>query len=200
MNKNDTREALIEVGLELMKSTGYAATGINQILDAAETRSFYNHFTSKEQFAVEVIKRYAAGEQERWERLLGDPTLSPMKKLRRYFQAMIATHGRGGGPIKGCLLGNLSLEIAGHNAEIRDLLRQSFAGWQQAIALTIREAMDHGELPRTVEANGLAAVILDSWEGAQVRAKTDQNDKALNLFFDSTFNILLRTNSGLQFE
>ena len=48
--------------------------------------------------------------------------------------------------------------------------------------------------------NQLAAVIVDTWQGAQVRAKTEQSDKALKLFLDSTFNFLLRTSSRLQFE
>ncbi len=56
---------------------------------------------------MEVVRRYATGEQERWERLLDDSNLSPLKKLRRYFKDMIATYGRRGGPIAGCLLGNL---------------------------------------------------------------------------------------------
>jgi TetR/AcrR family transcriptional regulator, transcriptional repressor for nem operon len=200
MSKKEVREALIEVGLELISSTGYGATGINQILDAAETRSFYNYFTSKEHFVIEVIRLYVAAGHEHMERAMSDSSLSPLQKLRRYFEDMIATHGLRGGPIKGCLLGNLSLEIAGHNTEIRDLLRQSFDGWQQAIAMTLREAMNNGELPCTAEANELAALIVDTWQGAQVRAKTEQNDKALHLFLDSTFNFLLRTNSRLRPE
>jgi TetR/AcrR family transcriptional regulator, transcriptional repressor for nem operon len=200
MNKTTTREALIEVGLELISSTGYSATGVNQILDAAETRSFYNHFSNKEQFVIEVIKLYVTGGHEHMERLMSDADLSPLQKLRRYFEDMIATHGRRGGPIKGCLLGNLSLEVAGHNTEIRDALRESFNGWQEAIATTIREAVNEGELPCGTNANALAAVIVDTWQGAQVRAKTDQNDKALNLFLDSTFNLLLRTNSQLRVQ
>jgi TetR/AcrR family transcriptional repressor of nem operon len=199
MSRN-AREALIEVGLELIRSTSYAATGINQILDAAETRSFYNHFTNKEEFVVEVIKVYVAGGHQHMERILSDSSLSPLQRLRRYFEDMIAIHGRRGGPIKGCLLSNLSLEIAAHSPRIRDALRQSFDGWQQAIAVTIREAMNDGELPRTTKANEIAAVIVDTWQGAQVRAKTEQNDKALDLFLDSTFNLLLRPNSQLQLQ
>jgi len=55
--------------------------------------------------------------------------------------------------------------------------------------------MNNGELPVTSHPNALAAVIVDTWQGAQVRAKTEQNDKALNLFLDSTFNLLLRTST-----
>jgi TetR/AcrR family transcriptional repressor of nem operon len=193
MKKEGTREALIEVGLELIRSTGYRAIGVNQIVDTADARSFYDYFKSKDQFVIEVIKFYVAGVQGRMERMLADSSLSPLNKLRRYFEDMIAIQGRSGGPITGCLLGNLSLEVAGHNMEIRDLLRQSFDDWQKAIAMTIREAIDQGELHRTAKANDLAAVILDSWEGAQVRAKAEQSDKAFHLFFDNAFNVLLKT-------
>jgi len=194
MAKQTTRENLIEVGLQLIRSSGYTATGINQVLEAAEVPkgSFYHHFGTKDEFVMEVIRRYAAGEQERLEKLLNGPELSPLKKLRRYFKDLIATYGRRGGPIAGCLLGNLSLEISGQNAEIRNLLRQAFDGWQSAIAKTIREAMEKRELPKTTKADDMAALLVNGWEGAQVRAKAEQSDMPLELFFDNAFNVLLK--------
>src|SRR6201996_7881062 len=151
MGKQTTKENLITVGLELIRSAGYTATGINQVLEAAKVPkgSFYHHFATKDEFVLEVIQRYAAGEQERWQRLLDDSSLSPLKRLRRYFKDLIATYGRRGGPIAGCLLGNLSLEVAGQNTEVRDLVRQAFDAWQNAIAQTVREAVDARELPKT---------------------------------------------------
>ncbi len=194
MSKQTTRENLIEVGLGLIHSAGYTATGINQVLEAAQVPkgSFYHHFSTKDEFVMEVVRRYATGEQERWERLLDDSNLSPLKKLRRYFKDMIATYGRRGGPIAGCLLGNLSLEVAGQNTEIRNLLGQAFDAWQNAIAKTIREAIEKQELPKTTKADDLAALLVNNWEGAQVRAKTEQSDKPLELFFDNAFNVLLK--------
>jgi len=194
MAKQTTRENLIEVGLQLIRSSGYTATGINQVLEAAEVPkgSFYHHFGTKDEFVMEVIRRYAAGEQERLEKLLNGPEVSPLKKLRRYFKDLIATYGRRGGPIAGCLLGNLSLEISGQNAEIRNLLRQAFDGWQSAIAKTIREAMEKRELPKTTKADDMAALLVNGWEGAQVRAKAEQSDMPLELFFDNAFNVLLK--------
>jgi TetR/AcrR family transcriptional regulator, transcriptional repressor for nem operon len=194
MSKETTRENLIQVGLNLIRSAGYTATGINQILEVAEVPkgSFYHHFSTKDQFVMEVIRRYAGGEQERVERLLDDPGLSPLKRLRRYFKEMIGTYGSRGGPISGCLLGNLSLEIAGQNEEIRNLLGQAFKGWQNALAKTIREAIEKQELSKTAKADDLAALLVNGWEGAQVRAKTEQSDKPLELFFDYAFNALLK--------
>ena len=192
MDNSSPKQDLIEVGLELIRSTGYAATGINQILAAAQARSFYSYFASKDEFVIEVIKFYTASEQQRMERISANSALSPLEKLRQYFEDKIATHGHRSGRFTACLLGTLSLEVAGHNAEIRSLLRRSFAEWQKTIATTIRESIESGELPRTARANDLAAIILDNWEGAQVRAKTEQTDKALDLFFHSTFNMLLK--------
>ncbi|SDF14160.1 TetR/AcrR family transcriptional regulator [Terriglobus roseus] len=194
MASRTTRENLIEVGLELVRSAGYSATGINQILEVAKIPkgSFYHHFSTKDEFVMEVIRRYATGELDRLERNLDDSTRSPMKKLRRYFKDLMATYGRRGGPIAGCLLGNLSLEIGGQNAEIRSLLSTIFDAWQNALAKTLRDAIAAGELPKTAKADDLAALLVNGWEGAQVRAKADQSDKPLELFFDNTFNVLLK--------
>jgi TetR/AcrR family transcriptional repressor of nem operon len=35
-------------------------------------------------------------------------------------------------------------------------------------------------------------VLVNAWEGAQVRTKVEQSDKPLELFLDVTFNVLLK--------
>ena len=193
MASQGTREDLIEVGLKQIHSAGYTATGINQILEIAEVPkgSFYHYFPSKDAFAEAVLNHYNAGEQERWESFLGDTKVSPLKRLRKYFQEMIAIYGRRGRSA-GCLLGNMTLEVAEHNPELRGVLRKSFDCWQNAIAKTIREAIEQHELPKTANADELAALLVNNWEGAQVRAKAEQSDKPLALFLDAAFNVLLK--------
>jgi len=193
MANHGTREELIEVGLKQIHSAGYTATGINQILELADVPkgSFYHHFASKDAFAKEILEHYNFGEQERWESFLGDTKVSPLKRLRRYFKEMIAIYGRRGRSA-GCLLGNMTLDVAEHNPALRGVLRKSFDCWQNAIAKTIREAIEKHELPKTANADELAAVLVNAWEGAQVRTKVEQSDKPLELFLDVTFNVLLK--------
>ena len=193
MANHGTREELIEVGLKQIHSAGYTATGINQILELADVPkgSFYHHFASKDAFAKEILEHYNLGEQERWESFLGDTKVSPLKRLRRYFKEMIAIYGRRGRSA-GCLLGNMTLDVAEHNLELRGLLRKSFDRWQNAIAKTIREAIEQHELPKTANADELAALLVNNWEGAQVRAKAEQSDKPLELFLHVAFNVLLK--------
>jgi len=193
MANHGTREELIEVGLKQIHSSGYTATGINQILELADVPkgSFYHHFASKDAFAKEILEHYNFGEQERWESFLGATKVSPLKRLRRYFKEMIAIYGRRGRSA-GCLLGNMTLDVAEHNPALRGVLRKSFDCWQNAIAKTIREAIEKHELPKTANADELAAVLVNAWEGAQVRTKVEQSDKPLELFLDVTFNVLLK--------
>jgi TetR/AcrR family transcriptional repressor of nem operon len=193
MANHGTREELIEVGLKQIHSAGYTATGINQILELADVPkgSFYHHFASKDAFAKEILEHYNFGEQKRWESFLGDTKVSPLKRLRRYFKEMIAIYGRCGRSA-GCLLGNMTLDVAEHNPALRGVLRKSFDCWQNAIAKTIREAIEKHELPKTANADELAAVLVNAWEGAQVRTKVEQSDKPLELFLDLTFNVLLK--------
>jgi len=193
MANHGTREELIEVGLKQIHSAGYTATGINQILELADVPkgSFYHHFASKDAFAKEILEHYNFGEQKRWESFLGDTKVSPLKRLRRYFKEMIAIYGRRGRSA-GCLLGNMTLDVAEHNPALRGVLRKSFDCWQNAIAKTIREAIEKRELPKTANADELAAVLVNAWEGAQVRTKVEQSDKPLELFLDVTFNVLLK--------
>ena len=56
----NTRENLIRVGVGMLHESGYAATGIKEIVDAAGVPkgSFYNHFESKEAFGKEVVDFY----------------------------------------------------------------------------------------------------------------------------------------------
>jgi TetR/AcrR family transcriptional regulator, transcriptional repressor for nem operon len=178
----------------MLRTVGYMDAGVNQILAAAKVPkgSFYHHFTTKDEFVLEVIDRYAAGEQQRWERLLYQPAGSPLKRLRAYFNDLIKTYGVRGGSIAGCLLGNMSLEVAGQNPEIRALLIRAFDAWQDAVARTVQEAVERHELPQTVMPEDIGALLVNGWEGAQVRAKALQSDAPLELFFRNAFDVLLK--------
>src|SRR5215471_9072048 len=81
MTAKSTREHLIDVGLGLMHQNGYNATGLTDILKAADVPkgSFYHHFGSKEEFAAAALNEFAAREREHAAAVLGDLKTPPMK-------------------------------------------------------------------------------------------------------------------------
>ena len=188
-----TREQLIEVGLQRIHAAGYGATGVNEILQLADIPkgSFYHHFSSKEAFAEAVLERYGAQEMSRSERLLGDKNVAPLKRLRLYFEELMAVYGRTG-PISGCLLGNMALEVADHSDKLQPVLKVIFSAWTEAIVEVLREAVAKGDLDSSVKPKEMAAFLLNNWEGALLRSKADRSDQPLELFLQFTFKVLLK--------
>ncbi len=193
MELRNTRDHLLRVGLRRIHSMGYQATGVQELLDEADIPkgSFYHHFASKEAFAKEVLELYVRQENERATKILSEGKAAPLRRLRRYFETLIAVFGPTA-EISGCMVGNLSLEMADHSDSIQFLLRQSFSTWETGIAGVLQEAIDHGDLPKSTNPQELASFLLNSYEGALLRSKADRSRKALDNFLHFAFNVLLK--------
>jgi TetR/AcrR family transcriptional regulator, transcriptional repressor for nem operon len=187
-----TRDNLIGVGLELMRKGGYGATGVQEILQAAGVPkgSFYHHFDSKEEFTAAVLERYVTRVGELGEKVLGNKRQAPLRRLRRYFEELIRTAGQSA-PIRGCLMGSLSLEVAGVSPLLQGRLSSSFARWQAAVAAVLHEAVEKGDLPKSTRLETLAGFVLNSWEGSLLRSQADESDAPLNDFLHYIFEELL---------
>ena len=111
---------------------GFNGSSVEDITDLAEVPkgSFYNHFKSKEDLAVEVIDRYI---EQGPHALLSDTGIPPLKRLKVYFSAL-GQDFVDSGYKKGCLLGNLSSELADHSGPVRRRLESAFDDWVKQIA------------------------------------------------------------------
>ena len=86
MPRANLKEQIVVAALEAMHQRGFNATSVQDITDAAKVPkgSFYNHFESKEDLALEALDRY-------WQRVLGslkslgDESVPPLARLRAYF-------------------------------------------------------------------------------------------------------------------
>ena len=183
MNAKSTREHLLDVGVELMHQNGYNATGLIDILKAADVPkgSFYHHFGSKEEFAAAALDSYIAREANHSAEVLTDSKIPPMRRLRQYFTEMIKTYGQAGA-ISGCMMGRFSLEIAADSPQLRAKLSQAFQHWQHKIATVIQQAAAEGELPAGTDAESVAGFLLNSWEGALLRSQAEKSDAPLEIF------------------
>jgi len=196
MSTRSTRDHLIDVGLDLMHRHGFNATGLTEILQAADVPkgSFYHFFGSKEEFAAAALERYAAQRAEHSAAVLSDATTSPLKRLKRYFVELVKIAGQHG-PVPGCLLGRFSLEIAAESPQVRKRISASFARWQQSIAAVIEQAVTQKRLPADTNALALAGFVLNSWEGALLRSQADKSDAPLEDFLEYVFDGLLAKKS-----
>jgi len=82
--KQDSRSALLELGMDIMLEKGYTNTGIQEILTALSIPkgSFYHYFDSKESYAIEVIRHYDQKHTANLLRILRNPKQTPLARLK----------------------------------------------------------------------------------------------------------------------
>ena len=197
MATKSTRDLLIEVGQDLMHRHGYNATGLGDILKAADVPkgSFYHHFGSKEEFAAAALERYIEREAQHSIAVLANSKVPPLQRLKHYFTDMKRIYGQSG-PIPGCMMGRFSLEIAEANPRLRKRISASFQHWQHTIATVIQQAVAQKELPAATDSESLAGFILNSWEGSLLRSQAEKSDAPIETFLHYTFNVLLTHSSN----
>lgn len=190
MARPNTREEIVQAGLKCLIEKGFNAVGVQDITDAAGVPkgSFYNHFESKEALGVEIVARYGANQTRR--EILADAAIPPLQRLRRHFDRITAlfvdSHFT-----RNCILGGLSAELANQSDPIREGLRKLYGQWTKDIEATIAEAQAKGEIANKTKAADLAAFLLDSYEGALLRARVERSRKPFDRFMKFAFGELL---------
>jgi TetR/AcrR family transcriptional regulator, transcriptional repressor for nem operon len=183
MTKPSLRERILEAGLKVMFQQGYIGSGVRDIVAAANAPqgSFTNHFRSKEMFAAEVLEHYFRIVIGLVAEALEDKSLTPRERLRRYLD-IITRRLSADDFMRGCLIGDFSLEAAPYSEMLRKRLAAIFVEWRAPFAACIAEAQAAGDIASTFPADELAEFLLASWEGAILRMKVERDAAPLERF------------------
>jgi TetR/AcrR family transcriptional regulator, transcriptional repressor for nem operon len=189
MKRIHSKDDIVQAGLEIILSKGFNATGVEAILKQANVPkgSFYNFFASKEEFGLAIIDRYISEAGELFGPILSDESLPPMERVRKSFEILIARF-ESNDCSKGCLLGNLSLEMSDQYEKIRQRLEQSLHGWSRALSKLLLQAQKEKTIPADLEPEMLAENLIASFEGAVLLAKVKKSPEPVKdflfLYFD----------------
>ncbi|BCS52570.1 TetR family transcriptional regulator [Geobacter sp. SVR] len=190
---SETRELLLQAGVEVLTEKGFSSAGIDEILRrvGVPKGSFYHFFGSKEAFGTELLTRYAAYFARKLDRFLLDTTMQPLQRLQAFTDD--ARNGMARYEYKrGCLVGNMGQEMGALPESFRRELGAVFQDWQDRVALCLEEAKELGEIPEISDCRQLATVFWIGWEGAVLRTKLEGTPDALDLFADFFFAALHR--------
>lgn len=191
--QRDTKTELIKVGMELLATHGYNATGISAVLKRAKTPkgSFYHHFASKEEFGLETLEAFSGRFLTRLDLFLTDDTLTPLNRLRVFLEKgleQLESHKF----TSGCLIGDLAQELAAQNERLRSRLDNILRSWTERFAVCLREAQQAGEISLSADPDMIASLILSGWEGAVLRAKVMKSPQPVREFIAILFTTVLR--------
>ncbi len=189
----DKKRKIIEKGLSLMHLKGYNGTGLREIVEAAgiPKGSFYYYFESKEHFAIEAMKYYYEKKYEEAKRILSDKNVSPFQRIENIFSFWIDEDFSRAKFKKGCLLGNLAIEMGDVNRDMGRVVDRDFRAFERLFAKCLTEAKEANELDPSSDVAKLTEFIWNSWEGAILRMKASKSSRPLNIFKEILHNIIL---------
>ena len=188
--KHDINE-ILEKGLEIIRDKGYTNTGIDDILKVNDIPkgSFYNFFKNKEDFGIRAMQVYTERQIVWINSILGDKTKRPIDRLKEFYDSLIAFNVDENCS-KGCLIGNMTQEMAGINDPIGRQAQKSLAEISNIIAGCVQEGQDGGEIRSDYSASDLADYLHNSFYGFLLRAKADRDKKQFDIFTEMMFNFI----------
>ncbi|CAB3785727.1 Transcriptional regulator AcuR [Paraburkholderia caffeinitolerans] len=180
----DTRELLIRAGLEMLTGQSFAATGLDAMLKRAgiPKGSFYHYFESKEAFGRELMAAYDGYFCAKLDRWLLDETRPALERLGAFVEdakSGMARHDF----TRGCLVGNLGVEVDVLPEDFRERLEDVLQGWQARVVACLRDARREGAIPKHADLDAQAAFFWIGWEGAVLRARLVRDAAPLDTFF-----------------
>jgi TetR/AcrR family transcriptional regulator, transcriptional repressor for nem operon len=166
-----TREMILAQAAQLFSRQGYFGSSLSDIMHETglEKGGIYNHFSSKEQlaleafdFSVELVRQRTrlalAGKVNAVDRLLA---------IVAVFQGLIEDPLLGGG----CPILNTAVEADDAQPALRERARNAMDSWRETIHRIVKKGIDRQEIRPGVDADALATLLISSLEGAIMMSK-----------------------------
>jgi AcrR family transcriptional regulator len=135
-HKEEKRKELLKTSGAVVKANGFAATGVDALMQAAGVTSgaFYSHFSSKSDLLKALIESELLASREMW---AGNPHETAEEwlsfELDRYLSFSHVKHAEAG-----CILPSLAAEISRADDSVRDLFEKELLKGQQVLAKRLR--------------------------------------------------------------
>lgn len=191
-DSNQTKQALLQSGLEYFTEFGFASSGIDQILKKVSVPkgSFYHYFSSKEAFGLAVIDEYSKYFAKKLDRHLLNSEASPLTRIENFANdakaGMERFHFK-----RGCLIGNLEQEVSLLPQSYHVQLLNIFDVWQQKMADCLYLAQQEKIISVTHDCQPLANFFWMGWEGAIAKSKLTKDTSPIDIFI-TTFMSLIK--------
>lgn len=163
-------------GVVLFMNQGYHGTGLQEILDAVNVPkgSFYNYFSSKEEFGAAVIQHYIEPFISRLSLHLQQSGSDALEAIRHYFDELIVeleeNQFKGG-----CLLGSLMGEIGSTSDVCQQSLQSAIARYRDLLQSGLAQAQQQGSVRTDKTSEEMADLLINTWQGALLRMQIEKS-------------------------
>lgn len=196
-DRRSTRDRLIEAAIRLFWEKGYNATGMAELLKAAQVNSgsFYHFFDSKGALLMAVLDWYKENIYPALLQPAFENTDDPIERifalLDRYRGLILQTDCA-----YGCPIGRLALEIGPEQRAVHQKIAENFSAWTAAVRKCLDDAADR--LPPGLDREKLATLVLSVMEGGVMQSRSHRNvdpfDQSVEQLRDYFKRLLEETN------
>jgi AcrR family transcriptional regulator len=167
MSKGEqTRERILASSAQLFNRQGYFGASLADIMreTGLEKGGIYNHFSSKEQLALESFD-YAYGLiQQRVRQALSGKfnAIERLLAIVSVFQGIVEDPQVAGG----CPILNTAIEADDANEVLRDRARSAMDNWRTTIHRIVNKGIERQQIRPGVDADEVASIVISTLEGA----------------------------------
>jgi TetR/AcrR family transcriptional regulator, transcriptional repressor for nem operon len=165
----NAREKLFGSAAALFQRFGYARVSIRDITSSVDIPkgAFYNHFKSKEALASAVLSDHF---KTLLETLTDGGNETSAALFRRHFESL-APQERAASPL--LLISTLAAEGPALPSTLVQQIAEGVRDWSNRVAALISLARAQGQINAAEDPDLLAALFINCWQGAVIRAKCD---------------------------
>jgi TetR/AcrR family transcriptional repressor of nem operon len=171
-SRRDSKAKFLDAAMSIIRAKGYEGTTVDDICEAAGLTkgSFFHHFESKEELAVEAAAHFAAMAESLFAVAPYRQAKDPLDRLLGYvdFRAAII---RGDLPDFTCLLGMMVQEVYDTHPAIREACSKHITNHAKTVETDIDEAKRRHAPDAPLNAESLALFTQAVIQGAFILAK-----------------------------
>jgi TetR/AcrR family transcriptional repressor of nem operon len=169
---------------------GYNGTPPQDILEGTglSRSSLYDTYGDKRTLFIKALHRYRESETAAAIKYL-DGAADPALAIRRIFQAAYEAFMTDQ-PRKGCLMVNTLNEVASHDEEVGEIVRENRQALENAYARAIRRGQQQGLIGRDHQPRALARYLVNSLWGLTTNLKLGLDKKAADDIVRITLSVL----------
>ncbi len=185
---SDTRDRLVRSTSRLLRTQGYAATGLNQVMAEADAPrgSMYFHFPGgKVELAAAAVDRFAARATARMHEILAEHD-TVADAVAAIFDGYVEHLDRTA-YAEGCAVATVALDAASTHPLLADATGKALREWTGVL-----DAALQAEGRTADEAHGLATLVIAGIEGTIVMARGEQSTEPIATTRDVLRTLLAR--------
>ncbi|MGC8667404.1 MAG: TetR/AcrR family transcriptional regulator [Chthonomonadales bacterium] len=185
-----SKQKLLHAARELFYRNGFIATSVDDIIAAARVSksNFYYHFKSKEELGLAVLDQRRCELEGLLAGSLQNENLPPMERVKRFLTPLMDPED--GGDPAGCPFGNLIAEMAEHSETFRCRLSSMFNGLTSTICTVVEEGQRIGQFRTDLSADAIAALMVQTVQGAHLLAKCHKKREAYLRSVDALIRLI----------